>query len=41
MYDKDSEKYKRARIRVDEIRGFWSHLAVYIIVNIGILLSIC
>ena len=35
-YDKESEEYKRAKMRVDEVRGFWSHLAVYIIVNLGI-----
>jgi len=35
-YDKDSEEYKSAKVRVEEIRGFWSHLAVFIIVNIGI-----
>lgn len=30
------EDYKRAKQRVAEIRGFYQHLFVYIIVNIGI-----
>jgi len=38
MYDKESEKYKQAKARVEEIRGFWSHVAVYIIVNLGLFL---
>ncbi|ALM19968.1 hypothetical protein JCM19294_684 [Nonlabens tegetincola] len=30
------ERYKRAKERVGEIRGFYSHSVVYILVNIGI-----
>lgn len=35
-YNKDSEEYKRAKKRVDEVRAFWSHVAVFFIVNISI-----
>jgi len=31
-----NEDYKRAKQRVAEIRGFYQHLFIYIIVNIGI-----
>jgi len=30
----EQERYARARRRVDDIRGFYTHLAVYIIVNV-------
>ncbi|WP_405376606.1 2TM domain-containing protein [Nonlabens sp. Asnod3-A02] len=30
------ERYTRAKARVEEIKAFYSHLTVYIIVNIGI-----
>ena len=32
------EKYEKARKRVEEIKGFYSHLIVYVIVNIGLFL---
>ena len=34
----EEEIYKIARKRVEEKKGFYSHLAVYVIVNIGIIL---
>jgi len=34
----DKEKYERAKKRVEEIKGFYSHLIVYAIVNIGLFL---
>lgn len=30
----EEELYRRARERVEEKRGFWVHLAVYILVNV-------
>ena len=30
----EEEKYKRARRRVKELKGFYSHLIVYLVVNI-------
>ncbi|WP_194852383.1 2TM domain-containing protein [Nonlabens antarcticus] len=30
------EKYARARARVDELKGFYNHLIIYIIINAGI-----
>ena len=36
--DRESEDYKRAKNRVEEIRGFWSHCAVFIIINLGLLI---
>lgn len=36
VFDKESEEYKQAKTRVEEVRGFWSHLAVYIIINLGL-----
>jgi 2TM domain len=30
----EEEKYKRARRRVKEIKGFYSHLIIYLVVNI-------
>jgi hypothetical protein len=30
------EKYIRAKARVEEIRSFYNHLIVYVIINIGI-----
>ena len=34
----EASRYERARKRVREIRGFYSHLAIYLIVNAGLLL---
>ncbi len=34
------EKLKRAKKRVDEIKGFYVHLAVYLVVNTFILINI-
>jgi len=32
--DKKSENYKRAKQRVEELRGFYTHLVVYLTVNL-------
>ena len=32
------EKYEKAKKRVEEIKGFYSHLIVYVVVNIGLFL---
>ena len=32
------DRYLRARKRVEELKGFYTHLAVYIIVNTGLFL---
>lgn len=34
----EEELYKRARNRMEEIKGFYIHLFVYIVVNIGLFL---
>ena len=34
----DQERYERARKRVEEIKGFYVHLAVFVLVNIGLFL---
>lgn len=34
----DTQLYERARKRVEELRGFYSHLAIYLVVNLGLLL---
>ncbi len=36
----DEDKFKRAKKHVDEIKGFYIHLTVYVIVNLFILSSI-
>ena len=38
MDNLDKDKYDRAKKRIDEIKGFYSHLTAYIIVNIILLL---
>ena len=32
----EQEKYARARKRVEEIKGFYTHLVVYILVNLAL-----
>ena len=32
------EKYERAKKRIEEIKGFYTHLIVYVVVNIGLFL---
>lgn len=32
----NNHKYERAKKRVEEIKGFYIHLSVYVVVNIGI-----
>jgi hypothetical protein len=34
----DQEKYERARKRVEEIKGFYVHLVVFVLVNLGLFL---
>ncbi len=34
----EQARYERARRRVQAMRGFYSHLAVYIVVNVGLVL---
>ena len=34
MMETEKEKLKRAKKRVDQIKGFYVHLAVYIVVNL-------
>ncbi|SFU64950.1 2TM domain-containing protein [Pustulibacterium marinum] len=36
-----NEAYARAKTRVQKIKGFYSHLAAYVIVNIFIITVIC
>lgn len=38
MKNPDFTKYKRAKKRVAQIRGFYNHLAVYLVVNIVLFL---
>ena len=37
MKDNKNTKYSRAKKKVDDIKGFYSHLTVYLIVNIAII----
>jgi hypothetical protein len=32
------ERYQRARKRVEELKGFYTHLAIYLVVNTGLFL---
>lgn len=34
----EKERYERARKRVEEIKGFYIHLLVYVLVNLGLFL---
>ena len=36
----DKEKYNRAKKRVDELKGFYIHLAIYVVINTFILINI-
>ncbi|MAN58392.1 MAG: hypothetical protein CMC08_01000 [Flavobacteriaceae bacterium] len=36
--DTPSSKYEKAKKRVEEIKGFYTHLAVYLIINVLLLL---
>jgi hypothetical protein len=38
MNKKEDEKYKAAKERVEEIKGFYVHLFIYIVVNIGLII---
>ncbi len=35
----DNEKLKRAKKRIDELKGFYIHLSVYVVINSFILLN--
>lgn len=39
MQHQDKEKLARAKKRVEDIKGFYTHLTVYILVNIFIILA--
>ncbi len=34
--DQDQQRYQRARKRVQDLKGFYTHATVYILVNIGL-----
>lgn len=38
MKDFNEERYERARKKVKDIKGFYTHLTVYLLVNAGIIL---
>jgi hypothetical protein len=38
--EQDQDKYKRAKKRIEELKGFYGHLSVYLLVNAGILAAI-
>ncbi|WP_318309041.1 2TM domain-containing protein [Flagellimonas crocea] len=40
MENFDKEKYKRAKKRVDEMKGFYIHLAIYLVINAFILVNL-
>ncbi|MGX1929281.1 2TM domain-containing protein [Flagellimonas sp. 2504JD4-2] len=40
MENFDRDKYKRAKKQVEEIKGFYIHLAVYVVINTFILINI-
>ena len=40
MIPAEQEKYKKAKKRVEEIKGFYVHLAVYLVINSAILIII-
>jgi len=40
MKELEDEKFKRAKKRVDEIKGFYIHASIYVIINTFILINI-
>ena len=40
MENFENSKYKRAKKRVDELKGFYIHMTVYIVVNTFIIINI-
>jgi hypothetical protein len=40
MTPTEENKYKRARKRIEEIKGFYIHLSVYLVINAAILFII-
>lgn len=39
MEDPREERYQRAKKRMEEIKGFYTHLVVYLIINVFIILA--
>ena len=37
--DNEKKKYEQAKKRVEEIKGFYTHLIIYVLVNIFLLLA--
>lgn len=35
----DHDKYRRAKKRIEELKGFYGHLSVYLLINAGILVA--
>ena len=40
MENFDNDKYKRAKKRVDELKGFYIHMSIYVVINTFILVNI-
>ena len=40
MEELNNEKFKRAKKRVDEIKGFYIHSSIYVVINTFILINI-
>jgi len=40
MENSNKEKYNRAKKRVDELKGFYIHLAIYVVINAFILVNL-
>ena len=40
MHNFNKEKYDRAKKRVDELKGFYIHLTIYVVINTFILINI-
>lgn len=40
MENFDQDKYRRAKKRVEEIKGFYIHLTVYIVINLFLLINL-
>ncbi len=40
MTDFNSEKFEQAKKRVEEIKGFYVHLAIYLVINMFIIVNV-
>lgn len=40
MIPVEEEKYKRAKKRIEELKGFYVHLAIYVVINTFLLVNI-